>query len=109
MHENNEIKYLKLEDIIPNRLQPRTDFDKEKLEELAESIRQYGIINPLIVRPVGNKYEIVAGERRFKAASIIGLTEVPTIISNIDDNTSAEIAVIENIQRKDLTAIEETR
>lgn len=109
MQENNEIKYLKLEDIIPNRLQPRTEFDEEKLNELAESIKQYGIINPLLVRPVGNKYEIIAGERRYKASKLVGLTRVPVIITNMDDNTSAEVAVIENIQRQDLSALEEAK
>lgn len=109
MQENNEIKYLKLEDIIPNRLQPRTEFDEEKLNELATSIKQYGIISPLLVRPVGNKYEIIAGERRFKAAKIVGLTRVPVLITNMDDSTSAEVAVIENIQRQDLSALEEAR
>lgn len=109
MQENDEIKYLKLEDIIPNRLQPRTEFNEEKLNELANSIKQYGIINPLIVRAVGNKYEIIAGERRYKASKIAGLTQVPVIISNMDDSTSAEVAIIENIQRQDLTALEEAR
>lgn len=109
MQENNEIKHLKLEDIIPNRLQPRTEFDEEKLNELANSIKQYGVINPLIVRPVGNKYEIIAGERRYKASKIAGLTQVPVIISNMDDSTSAEVAIIENIQRQDLTALEEAK
>ena len=109
MQENNEIKYLKLEDIIPNRLQPRTEFDEEKLNELANSIKQYGVINPLLVRSVGNKYEIIAGERRYKASKIAGLTQVPAIISNMDDSTSAEVAIIENIQRQDLTALEEAK
>lgn len=109
MQENNEIKYIDLVDIIPNRLQPRTEFDEDKLNELATSIKQYGIINPLLVRKVGNKYEIIAGERRFKAAKIVGLERVPVIISNMDERTSAEVAVIENIQRQDLSALEEAR
>ena len=109
MQENNEIKYIDLVDIIPNRLQPRTEFDEAKLNELATSIKQYGIINPLLVRKVGNKYEIIAGERRFKAAKIVGLERVPVIISNMDERTSAEVAVIENIQRQDLSALEEAR
>jgi len=109
MDGRNEIKYLRLDEIIPNRLQPRTDFDEEKLNELANSIKQYGIINPILVRPVGNKYEIIAGERRYKAAQIVGLMNVPVIISNIDDNTSAELAIIENIQRQDLSSLEEAK
>ena len=109
MQENNEIKHLDLVDIIPNRLQPRTEFDEEKLNELANSIKQYGVINPIIVRPVGNKYEIIAGERRYKASKIAGLTKIPVIISNMDERTSAEVAIIENIQRQDLTALEEAK
>ena len=109
MQENNEIKYIALKDIIPNRSQPRTEFDEDKLNELATSIKQYGIINPILVRIVGNKYEIIAGERRFKAAKIVGLERVPVIISNMDERTSAEVAVIENIQRQDLSALEEAK
>lgn len=109
MQANNEIKHLKLEDIIPNRVQPRTEFDEEKLNELATSIKQYGVINPIIVRQVGNKYEIIAGERRYKASKIAGLNQIPAIISNMDDSTSAEVAIIENIQRQDLSSLEEAR
>ena len=109
MNDNNEVKHLKLEEIIPSRLQPRTEFNKEKLQELAISIKEYGIINPIIVRKSGDKYEIVAGERRYRASQMLGLTEIPVIISNRDDKTNAEIAVIENIQRENLSAIDEAR
>ena len=96
-----------VEDIIPNRFQPRLSFDDTSLNDLALSIKQHGIIQPLVLRRKNDKYEIIAGERRFKAAKLAGLASVPAVISNLDDNASAEVAIVENIQRKDLTAIEE--
>jgi len=98
-----------IEDIIPNRFQPRLNFDEEGLKELSDSIKEHGIIQPLVLRKLGDKYEIVAGERRYKAASMAGLTTVPAVISNIDDNKAAEVAIVENVQRRNLTAIEEAR
>ena len=98
-----------VEDIIPNRFQPRLSFDDTSLNDLALSIKQHGIIQPLVLRRKNDKYEIIAGERRFKAAKLAGLTSVPAVISNLDDNASAEVAIVENIQRKDLTAIEEAK
>jgi len=98
-----------IEDIIPNRFQPRLAFDEEGLKELSESIRQHGIIQPLVLRRLGDKFEIIAGERRFKASTMAGLRKVPAIISNIDDDKSAEIALVENIQRRNLTPIEEAK
>lgn len=98
-----------IEDIIPNRFQPRLTFDEQGLKELSDSIREHGIIQPLVLRKLGDKYEIIAGERRYKAAQIAGLTTVPAVIANIDDNKSAEVALVENVQRRDLTAIEEAR
>ena len=109
MHMNKEVVMVRLTDIIPNRFQPRLTFDEEALNELANSIKEHGIIQPLILRDLGSKYEIIAGERRYKAATIAGLTEVPAIIGSMDDQTSAEVALIENIQRKDLSAIEEAK
>lgn len=106
--EKNIVK-IPIESIIPNRFQPRLNFEDRGLEELADSIRQHGIIQPLVVRRVENKYEIIAGERRYKAATIAGLSEVPAIVADIDDNKSAEVAIVENVQRRDLTAIEEAR
>ena len=103
------VMQIPIEDIIPNRFQPRLAFDEEGLKELSESIKQHGIIQPLVLRTLGNKYEIIAGERRFKAATMAGLKTVPAIISNIDDNQSAEIALVENIQRRNLTPIEEAK
>lgn len=98
-----------VEDIIPNRFQPRLSFDDTSLNDLALSIKQHGIIQPLVLRRKNDKYEIIAGERRFKAAKLTGLASVPAVISNLDDNASAEVAIVENIQRKDLTAIEEAK
>lgn len=98
-----------IEDIIPNRFQPRLSFDDTSLNDLALSIKQHGIIQPLVLRRKNDKYEIIAGERRFKAAKLAGLASVPAVISNLDDNASAEVAIVENIQRKDLTAIEEAK
>lgn len=109
MRMNKEIVMVRLSDIIPNRFQPRLAFDEEALNELAASIKEHGIIQPLILRDLGNKYEIIAGERRFKASQIAGVREVPAIIGEMDDQTSAELALIENIQRKDLSAIEEAK
>lgn len=109
METGKEVVKISLSNIIPNRFQPRISFDEEALNELANSIKMYGILQPLILRPLGDKYEIIAGERRYKAATIAGLSEVPAILVNLDDQTSAELAIIENIQRKDLTAIEEAK
>ncbi len=109
MNLEQKIIQVSLDDIIPNRFQPRLTFDDRGLEELANSIRQHGIIQPLVLRRIGDKYEIIAGERRFKAASIAGLTTVPAVIAQIDDNKSAEVAIVENVQRRDLTPIEEAR
>lgn len=109
MNLESEVLQVNLDDIIPNRFQPRIAFDETGLKELADSIKEHGIIQPLVLRKLGNKYEIIAGERRYKAATIAGLVTVPAIISNIDDNKSAEVALVENIQRRDLTPIEEAK
>lgn len=98
-----------LDDIIPNRFQPRIAFDEQGLKELSDSIKEHGIIQPLVLRKLGDKYEIIAGERRYKAATMAGLVTVPAVISNLDDNKSAEVALVENIQRRDLTPIEEAK
>ena len=110
MNIENNIQYINIENIIPNRFQPRLAFDEEALKNLAQSIIEHGIIQPLVVRRLSNdKYEIIAGERRYKASQMAGLNKLPVIIANLDDNTSAEVALIENIQRKDLSAIEEAK
>ena len=108
-NENNEVVYLYLDDIIPNRFQPREVFNDQSLKELAISIKEHGVIQPIIVRKIGEKYEIIAGERRYKASTMVGLTKIPAIIKNMDDKESAKVALIENLQRKDLTPIEEAR
>ena len=96
----------RLEAIAPNPLQPRTVFQPERLEELAASIRAYGIIQPLIVRQIGANYQIVAGERRLRAAHMAGLKEVPVVVQEVADRQMLELALIENIQREDLNPIE---
>ncbi len=98
-----------VEDIIPNRFQPRLSFDDTSLNDLALSIKQHGIIQPLVLRRKNDKYEIIAGKRKFKATKLAVIASVPAVISNLDDNASAEVAIVENIQRKDLTAIEEAK
>ena len=109
MNIESGILQIPIEDIIPNRFQPRLNFDEKSLQELADSIKEHGIIQPLVLRKLGDKYEIIAGERRYKAAQIAGLTTVPAVINNVDDNEAAERAIVENVQRSDLTAIEEAR
>lgn len=104
-----QIRLINIDSIIPNRFQPRLTFNEEALNELASSIREHGIIQPLVVRRAGDKFEIIAGERRYKASQIAGLTAVPAIISDLDDNESAEVAILENTNRKNLSAIEEAK
>jgi ParB family chromosome partitioning protein len=95
-------------DLEPNRFQPRADFDQDGLEELAESIRSQGIVQPLVVTPAGDRFLIVAGERRWRAAQRAGLTEIPVVVREVDgDQHLLELALVENLQRADLNAIEE--
>lgn len=98
---------LAVEKIIPNSTQPRKDFLKEPLEELAKSIKEQGVIQPITVRKKGEEYEIIAGERRWRASQLAGLQEVPAIVKEVDDQKSMELALIENLQREDLNAVEE--
>jgi ParB family chromosome partitioning protein len=106
----NNIIYIKLEDLVPNPDQPRKTFSQEKLNELSESIKQKGVLQPLIVRAFeNNKYQIIAGERRWRASKEAGLKEVPVIVKNLTDKQVLEIAIIENIQRDNLTPIEEAK
>jgi len=109
MNNESQVLNVPIEDIIPNRFQPRLSFDEAGLQELAASIKEHGIIQPLVLRRLGDKYEIIAGERRYKASKMAGLTSVPAIISVLDDQKSAEVAIVENIQRRDLTSIEEAK
>lgn len=97
---------LKLADIVPDAEQPRRDFNQEALEALAASIREQGVLQPLVVSPEGGKYKIVAGERRWRAAKIAGLSSVPAIVRTLDAQNRLELSVIENAQREDLNAIE---
>ena len=106
---DKEVVELYLDDIIPNRFQPREVFNEEALKELSDSIKEHGVIQPIIVRKIGDKYEIIAGERRYKASAMAGLTKIPAIIRNLDDKEASKVALLENLQRKDLTAIEEAR
>ena len=98
---------VKISLVEPNRNQPRKMFDKESLDELANSVKQYGVLQPILVKKVGNRYEIVAGERRWRAAQAAGLSEVPVVVRDYDEQKAKEIAIIENIQRTDLNPIEE--
>lgn len=98
---------MKIDEIEPNRMQPRKKFDEDALQELAESIKQYGLIQPIVVKKNNDYYEIVVGERRWRAARIAGLKEVPVIIKEYDNKESMEIAIVENLQREDLNPIEE--
>lgn len=109
MNLEKEVFELALADVLPNRFQPREKFDDMDLQELSTSIKEHGVIQPIIVRKVGDKYEIVAGERRFRASQLAGKTSIPAIIRNIDDKESAKVALLENLQRKNLTSIEEAR
>ena len=101
------IVYLSTEDIVPNPVQPRKRFDDEGLEELSRSIKDYGILNPLSVRLRGSRYELVAGERRLRAARLAGLKEVPCILLDVNMEDASLIALVENLQRRDLDFIEE--
>lgn len=101
-------KNVSLADLSPSPYQPRLDFDREALEALSQSVREKGVLQPLLVRERENgKYEIIAGERRFRAASMAGLTEVPVIVKSMDDKEVLEVALVENLLRENLSAIEE--
>ena len=108
MYDNlSRVIEVDIDEILPNRFQPRIQFDEEEILELSDSIREHGVIQPLVVRSIGDKYEIIAGERRYKASVLAGKETVPVIVKNLNDKDSAEVALIENIQRKNLTPIEE--
>ena len=106
--DKNSTVTLKISEIEPNKDQPRTEFDDKALSELAESIALHGVLQPLLVRPLMyGGYQIVAGERRYRASRMAGLTEVPVVIKELDDNETVELAMIENLQREDLNPLEE--
>lgn len=104
-----DINFIEINEIAPNESQPRKTFNKEKLEELARSIKTHGVIQPIVVRKQGSHYEVVAGERRWRAARIAGLSEVPCIVRELTDEQNMLVAIIENVQREDLNPIEEAR
>ncbi len=106
IRENEVIEKLKITEVEPNRNQPRKNFDEEALDELADSIKRYGVIQPIIVVKKDDYYEIVAGERRWRASKKAGLKEIPAIVREGDDRKNKEIALIENVQREDLNAYE---
>src|SRR2546430_6092026 len=103
------VHQIDLASVVPSALQPRKDFGREPLQELIDSIRQHGIIQPLIVRQVGTRFELIAGERRWRAAQELGLTTVPAIIRSANDLEVLELSLIENLQRADLNPIEEAQ
>lgn len=107
LERGEKITYLPIEQIRPNPFQPREDFDQQSLEELTQSIKEKGILQPVLVRRQGEYYELIAGERRFRAANLLGIKEIPVIIKDAQDIDSLEISLIENIQRQDLNPIEE--
>ena len=107
--DNGGVTVVRLAEVEPNPTQPRKVFENEPLEALAESIAQHGIIQPIVVRPKDGMYMIVTGERRWRAARMAGLSEVPVIIIEADDRKAAELALVENLQRKDLNPVEEAR
>lgn len=107
--ETGRVMFLPARAIRPNPAQPRTEFRQEALEELSESIRHHGVLQPLSVRRVGNAYELIAGERRLRAAQLAGLSEIPCIVMNMDDRESAMAAMVENLQRQDLDFVEEAQ
>ena len=102
-------KTLRVSELEPNRDQPRKQFSDEAIQTLADSIQQYGMIQPILVRPLGLNYQIVAGERRWRASRMAGLTEVPVVIKELSDDEAMALALIENLQREDLNAIEEAQ
>ena len=106
MQENDILKNLKITEVEPNREQPRKNFDQEALEELADSIKEYGLIQPIVVSKKEGYYSIIAGERRWRASKIAGLSEIPAIIREDDEKVNSEISLIENMQREDLNPYE---
>ena len=108
--DKNEVVSLKISQIEPNRNQPRRNFDEDALSELAQSIKEHGVLQPILVRPmIYGGYQIVAGERRYRASRLAGLTEIPAIIRELSDSETMQIALIENLQRRDLSPLEEAQ
>lgn len=106
-NDNEEVREVLISEIVPNRFQPRTVFDEERIQELAQTIRTHGVIQPIVVRERDGKFEIIAGERRWRAVTLLGWETIPALIKDYNDSQTASIALIENLQREGLTAIEE--
>ena len=104
-----EMKMIRMDEIIPNPLQPREAFDREKLKELADTVSEIGVLQPIVVRPKGNRFEIIAGERRWKASQIAGKTEIPAIVKDVPDEEVMIQSLIENVHRMDLKPIEQAK
>lgn len=106
-YKKDEVKQLPVNKIVPNQFQPRTVFDEDKIEELAQTLKTHGMIQPIVVRKQADRYEIIAGERRFRAVKKLGWDTIPAIIRDFDDAKTASVALIENLQREELSVIEE--
>lgn len=109
MNTNNSILELPIEELVPNKFNPRIVFDDDSLIELAESIKNHGIIQPIVVRQIENKYEIIAGERRYRASKIAGLLKIPAVVTKLNEKQIAELSIVENIQRRSLNPMEEAK
>lgn len=109
LEKHEKITFLKANQVRPNPYQPREDFDAQSLEELTQSIKEKGLIQPILVRRRGDVYELIAGERRLRAANLLNINEIPVIVKDVDDEESLELSLIENIQRQALNPIEEAR
>ena len=107
--KNKQIQDLELDKIVPNRYQPRREFSEDSIKELAETLDKDGLLQPIVVREDGDQYEIIAGERRYRAAKSLGWETIPAIVKNLDDDQAASLALIENLQREDLNPIDEAK
>ncbi len=107
--KNKQIQDLELDKIVPNRYQPRREFSEDSIKELAETLDKNGLLQPIVVREDGDQYEIIAGERRYRAAKSLGWETIPAIVKNMDDDQAASLALIENLQREDLNPIDEAK
>ncbi|MGH2446859.1 MAG: ParB/RepB/Spo0J family partition protein, partial [Candidatus Limnocylindria bacterium] len=102
-----QIREIPVAKILPNPAQPRLSYDEESLTELADSIREHGVLQPILVRPIGSQFELIAGERRWRASKMAGRDAIPAIVAEFDDQTALEVSIIENLQREDVSPLEE--
>ena len=107
--ENSKVQEIKITDIDPNPEQPRKQFDEDKINELADSIKNHGVVQPIIVRPSGNRYILIAGERRWRASRVANKTTIPAVVLDMNDKDALEISLIENLQREDLNLLKKPR